>query len=65
MIGGNGGSSADLRENRGILESGRNSILSGREIYLRMIEHYQIYYILTNGQSFSCVEKNRREGDKL
>lgn len=35
MIGENGGSSADLRENRGILESGRNSILSGREIYLR------------------------------
>lgn len=30
-----------------------------------MIERYQIYYILTNGQSFSCVEKNRREGDKL
>lgn len=30
-----------------------------------MIERYQIYYILTNGQSFSRVEKNRREGDKL
>lgn len=63
MIGGNGGSSADLRENRGILESGRNSRVV-RFIY-GMIERYQIYNILTNGQSFSCVEKNRREGDKL
>lgn len=34
MIGGNGGSSADLRESRGILDRGWNSILSGREIYL-------------------------------
>lgn len=31
---GNGGSSADLRESRGILGRGWNSILSGREIYL-------------------------------